>query len=69
MKKDCCLYSERKKENAGLRQWTRFRPGIEPGTYCSLDNYTPTVLTKYPHDLASTEHFHLGIFKGLAHSI
>ena len=44
-----------------------FRLGIEPRTYCLLDNYTTAVLTKYPHDLASIGAFQVGIFIGLAH--
>ena len=56
----------RQKVSAGLRQWTRFRLGIEPRTYCLLDNYTTAVLTKYPHDLASIKGFQVGIFIGLA---
>ena len=52
-------------KSAGLRQWTRFRLEIEPRTYCMLNNHTTAVLMKYPHDLASTKHFQMGIFKGL----
>ena len=58
----------RQKESAGLRQWTKFRLGIEPRTYCMLNNHTAAVLTKYPHDLTSTKYFQMGIFKGLAHT-
>ena len=44
---------KKKKRSAGLRPWTKFRLGIEPRTYCEQTITLTTVLTKYPHNLAS----------------
>ena len=65
-----CRMSMNKKEKKLLDCVSgKYRLGFEPRTYCKLNNHTTAVLTKYPHDLASTHHLSLRLFKAIGASM